>query len=189
MLSTLNQGDRVKKVLVISTSMRSGANSDALADEFVKGAKAAKNDAVKINLLGKNISFCKGCLACVKTHKCTIKDDANMIVEMMKEADVIAFATPIYYYEMSGSMKNMLDRSNPLYGTDYKFKDTYLLGAAAEDEEWVIDGAKNGLDGWISCFENAKFKGKVFAGGVTNIGDIKNSKALKNAYDMGLGIA
>lgn len=42
MLSTLNQGDRVKKVLVISTSMRSGANSDALADEFVKGAKAAK---------------------------------------------------------------------------------------------------------------------------------------------------
>lgn len=39
MLSTLNQGDRVKKVLVISTSMRSGANSDALADEFVKGAK------------------------------------------------------------------------------------------------------------------------------------------------------
>lgn len=86
MLSTLNQGDRVKKVLVISTSMRSGANQDALADEFVKGAK-------------------------------------------------------------------------------------------------------NGLDGWISCFENAKFKGKVFAGGVTNIGDIKNSKALKNAYDMGLGIA
>lgn len=112
-----------------------------------------------------------------------------MIVEMMKEADVIAFATPIYYYEMSGSMKTMLDRSNPLYGMDYKFKDIYLLGAAAEDEEWVIDGAKNGLDGWISCFENAKFKGKVFAGGVTNIGDIKNSKALKNAYDMGLGIA
>ncbi|MFW5613583.1 MAG: hypothetical protein ACOCM3_02775 [Campylobacter hyointestinalis] len=53
----------------------------------------------------------------------------------------------------------------------------------------MIDGAKNGLDGWISCFENAKFKGKVFAGGVTNIGDIRNSKALKNAYDMGLGIA
>ncbi|WP_221884722.1 hypothetical protein [Campylobacter hyointestinalis] len=43
----------MKKVLVISTSMRSGANSDTLADEFVKGAKAAKNDAVKINLLGK----------------------------------------------------------------------------------------------------------------------------------------
>ena len=44
-----------------------------------------------------------------------IDDDANMIARKMYEAEVIAFATPIYYYEMSGQMKTMIDRANSLY--------------------------------------------------------------------------
>ena len=53
----------------------------------------------------------------------------------MNEADVIAFATPIYYYEMSGQLKTMLDRSNPLFGTDYRFRDIYLFTSAADGSE------------------------------------------------------
>ena len=56
----------MKKVIVISTSLRRGSNSDMLADQFVEGAKAAGNDVEKIILAGKNIQFCKGCLACQK---------------------------------------------------------------------------------------------------------------------------
>ena len=52
-----------KKVIVISTSMRNNANSDILADEFIKGAKSSGNITEKISLKGKNIAFCKGCLA------------------------------------------------------------------------------------------------------------------------------
>ena len=44
----------------------------------------------------------------------------------MKTADVLVFATPVYYYEMSGQMKTMLDRANPLYDSDYQFRDVYL---------------------------------------------------------------
>jgi multimeric flavodoxin WrbA len=54
----------MKKVIVISTSLRPGSNSDLLADQFVEGAKAAGNEVEKISLVGKNIQFCKGCLAC-----------------------------------------------------------------------------------------------------------------------------
>ncbi len=43
----------------------------------------------------------------------------------------MVFATPIYYYEMSGKMKTMLDRANPLYDSDYRFRDIYLLASAA----------------------------------------------------------
>ena len=54
----------MKRVVVISTSLRHGSNSDMLADRFVDGAKAAGNDVEKISLIGKNIQFCKGCFAC-----------------------------------------------------------------------------------------------------------------------------
>ena len=70
----------------------------------------------KISLRDKNIGFCKGCLACLKTGQCVIKDDAVEIAQKMHDAEVIAFASPIYYYEMSGQMKTMLDRANWLYG-------------------------------------------------------------------------
>ena len=56
-----------KKVLVISTSLRNGSNSETLADSFASGALAAGHDVEKISLKDKNISFCKGCLACQKT--------------------------------------------------------------------------------------------------------------------------
>ena len=102
----------MKKVLVISTSLRPRSNSEALADEFVRGAQEAGNEVEKVTLRGKDIRFCKGCLVCQKTQECVIKDDdAPAIVRKMYEADAICFATPIYYYEMSGQMKTLLDLS------------------------------------------------------------------------------
>ena len=121
-----------KKVLVISTSPRKGGNSDVLADEFVRGAQEGGNSVEKITLNDKMIGFCKGCLACQSTRRCVIRDDADAIAQKMLTADVIAFATPIYYYGMCGQMKTMLDRSNPLFSADYAFRDIYLLSAAAE---------------------------------------------------------
>ena len=91
--------DRMKKVIVISTSLRAGSNSDMLADRFIDGAKSAGNDVEKISLVGKNIQFCKGCFGCQKLGRCVIKDDVNDIMAKVLKADVICWATPIYYYE------------------------------------------------------------------------------------------
>lgn len=174
-----------KNILVISTSLRKGSNSDALAEEFMRGAKEAGNSVDKIELIGKKIEFCKGCLSCQTTKKCVIKDDVPAIAEKMLHADVIVFATPVYYYGMSGQMKTLLDRSNPLFTTDYAFRDIYLLAAAAEDGAHTIDGTVEGLNGWIVCYENAHLAGTVFAGGVTMPDEITGNKALKKAYEAG----
>ena len=164
-----------KKVLVISTSIRSNSNSEKLAEAFADGAKAAGNEVELISLKNKTIAFCKGCLACQQTGHCVIKDDANAITDKMLEADVVVWATPIYYYEMSGQMKTMIDRANSLFPKDYKFRDVYLLTAAAEDEPDVDEGAVHGLKGWIACFEKARFAGKVCACGVGAPGEIKGN--------------
>ena len=177
-----------KKVLIISTSPRKNGNSEALSDAFMNGAKDGGNAIEKISLYDKTIDFCKGGLACQKTGRCVIHDDADTIAQKMLHADVLVFATPIYYYEMSGQMKTMLDRANPLYPTDYAFRDIYFLSTAAEDEEGVDGRAISGLEGWIECFPKAHLTGTVFAGGVGGVGEIDGHSALTKAYEMGRAI-
>lgn len=179
----------MKTVLIISTSPRKGGNSEILADAFAKGAREAGHQVEKICLYDKSISFCKGCLVCQKTQRCVIRDDADVIARKMKNSDVLVFATPIYYYEMCGQMKTMLDRANPLFPSDYAFRDIYLLASAAENEESAVDGAVNGLNGWIACFDKTSLKGVVRGVGATNPGDIRhNASALEAARHMGRSV-
>lgn len=177
-----------KDVLIISTSLRKNSNSNALTDAFMDGAKEAGNKVEKVSLAGKTINFCKGCLACQKTQQCVIKDDAAAITEKMLHADVLVFATPIYYYEMSGQMKTLLDRANPLFPSDYAFRDVYMLTIAADNEPYAPERAISGLQGWIDCFGKAKLSGTVFAGGVNDAGEIRGHKGLDEAYKMGLKV-
>ena len=81
----------MKRVIVISTSLRRGSNSDMLADKFVEGAIAAGNEVEKISLSDKNIQFCKGCLGCHKLGRCVINDDVNDI--MAKVYSIRCFTT------------------------------------------------------------------------------------------------
>lgn len=174
-----------KNILIISTSLRKNSNSDALAEAFLSGANEAGHFVEKINIIGKSIAFCTGCLKCLNSHSCVIHDYADTVVQKMRKADVIVFATPIYYYEMSGQMKTLLDRANPLYGSDYSFRDVYILTTAAEDDSYVSKNAENGLKGWIECFPKATLKGSLFVGGVDLAGSITNNPKLSRAYEMG----
>ena len=179
----------MKKVLIISTSLRRNSNSDYIAREFERGAKDAGNEVEFVSLIGKKIDFCIGCLTCQLTQECVIKDDANEIAEKVKNADVIVYATPIYYYEMSGQMKTLIDRMNCLFPSDYKFRDVYLLAASAEDEESAMDGAVKGVQGWVDCFEKANLAGVIRGTGLTETGEAKkDEEVLKKAYEMGKSV-
>lgn len=178
----------MKKVIVISTSLRVGSNSDMLADKFTEGALHAGHDVEKISLAGKNISFCRGCLACQKLGRCVIDDDANGIMQKVLNADVVVWATPIYYYEMSGQMKVMIDRMNAMYPLDYKFRDVYLLTTAAENEPEVPKRAESGLTGWTDCYPKCRLAGTLFCGGVDASHAIEGNEKLQTAYEMGLHV-
>lgn len=175
----------MKHVIVISTSLRSGSNSDILADYFIEGARSAGNDVEKISLKNADIRFCRGCLACHKLGKCAIQDDVNGIMAKVLAADVVVWATPIYYYEMSGQMKTLIDRMNAMYTKDYRFRDVYMLSTAAEDEESVPKRAESGLTGWIDCYPESRLAGTLFCGGVAGMREIENNSKLQEAYDMG----
>lgn len=178
----------MKKVTILSTSLRANSNSEMLALRFSEGAKDAHNDVKFITLKNKKISFCQGCLACQKLKHCVIDDDMKEIINEVISSDVLVFATPIYYYEMSGQMKTLIDRLNPIYTQDYQFKDIYLLVTAADTSKDAYKRALKGLEGFSECFLNTNIKKVIFQGGVTDAKEIANKKSLDEAYELGKNI-
>ena len=174
-----------KKVLIISSSPRKNGNSETLAASFAKGAQEAGHQVETVYLREKQIGFCKGCLSCLNLGHCVIQDDAVEIAAKMHDADVLVFATPVYYYCVSGQLKTMLDRANPLFRTDYAFTKAYLLATAAEAEPETVEGAVKAVQGWVDCFERCELADMIFAGGVNGIGDIAGHPALDTAYQTG----
>ena len=178
----------MKKLLIISSSPRINSNSEALAKAFAKGAEEAGHETELISLRGKTVNFCRGCFVCQEKLRCVIRDDADVICRKALGAYVLVFATQIYYYEMSGQLKTLLDRLNPLFPSVYAFRDVYLLTSAAEDEDDVPERAVSGVEGWVECFERARLAGTVFMGGVTAAGENPGHPALEQAYQLGKNV-
>lgn len=175
-----------KNVVIISASLRSKSNSDALAAAFAEGAMAAGHQVETISLRGKTLAFCRGCFACQELGHCVMDDDANAITERVAAADVVVFATPVYYYGMAGQMKVLLDRMNALFTKDYAFRDIYLLTVCADESEDELHHVTSGIEGWVACFEHARLAGVLHAPGNTAPGDItKQPEQLARARALG----
>jgi len=176
-----------KKVLIVSASPRKGGNSELLAGEFACGAVEAGHQVEAVYLRDMELNFCKGCLACQKTCRCVISDGASAVLDRVHHADVLVFATPIYYYAVCGQLKTFLDRMNPLFAAGHDFRQVYLLASSADGESAAMDGAVKDLEGWISCFDGVELSGVVRGTGADKLGEIKttNPTAIKEAYEMG----
>lgn len=177
----------MKKVLIIAASPRKNGNSDILADQFLKGAVEAGNEVEIFYLREHPLSYCVGCLSCLKTGKCFQKDDANMLGEKLMAADVVVLASPVYYYSLSGQMKVFLDRMNPLYGK-MQDKDFYYILTAADDDNKQIDRAFDAFEGFADCFDNIRRCGRIYGGGADKKGDVESLPAFHDAFEMGKSI-
>ena len=131
-----NKGEsEMSNILVISTSLRAKSNSDILTERLIAGATDAGHQVEHISLKGKNLQFCRGCLACQKTRKCVLKDDANLIAEKALAADTLVFVTPIYYYEMSAAASTIPAR---LRVSPKRRKEPMTMGGVCADQRgWI----------------------------------------------------
>ena len=174
-----------KKVLIVSASPRKGGNSDLLCDQFMRGAKEAGNQAGKIFLRDKRINHCVACGACQGNGgNCVQKDDMAEILDKMMAADVIAMATPVYFYTMNGQMKTLIDRTYSRY-TKISNKEMYFIVTAADSRQQAMERTVEGFRGFTSCLPGAREKGVIYGTGFWKMGDIKGSKAMIRAYEMG----
>jgi len=176
-----------KKILILSSRPRKKGNSNALCDEFMKGAVETGNQVEKVVLAEKKINYCIACNSCRRTGKCAQKDDMEPILDSVLAADAVVLATPVYFYSMSAQLKTMIDRMYAQY-TKIANKDFYFIVAAANSSKAALEPAIEGFHAFTSCLPGAKEKGIVYGTGAWEAGDILKSRAMKQAYEMGKAV-
>ena len=186
--STILDGLAVRGGIVKNAVNRRGGNSDILCDQFTHGAEEAGNETEKIFLRDKEINYCVACDSCLKNDGiCASKDDMAEILDKMIEADVIVMATPVYFYTMDAQMKTLIDRTYPKY-TEIANKDFYFIATAAVTRKQALERTIEGFRGFTSVLNGSNEKGIIYGTGAWNIGDIKSSNAMNEAYEMGKAI-
>ena len=178
-----------KKVLVIQSAALKKGNTAMLADEFIRGAQEAGNICEKIDVAYSSVAGCRGCLYCRKNGSCIIKDDAPAINEKILEADVVVFASPIYFYSWNAQMKAVIDRT---FAIESRIKNTdfYLLSACAAPDERFCEVMERSFRTFTGCFRAGgnRICGSVFGVGTGDPGSIAGMDSLVKAYEMGKGI-
>jgi multimeric flavodoxin WrbA len=104
------------KILALVGSPRRQGNTAILVDEILRGAKARGHVAEKIRLYDYEIMPCLDCRRCKRSEEdfiCPLKDGMQEIYPKLTDADVIIFATPVYWYGPTGMMKLLIDRLRP----------------------------------------------------------------------------
>lgn len=126
------------KIVILNGSARKG-NTAAAIDAFVKGAKE-EHEVEIIKADQVQMSPCKGCNACQCYKGCVDKDDTNPIVDQIAGADMILFATPVYWWGITAQLKLIIDKCY-CRGAQLKGKKIGLLvvgGASTEDSQYTL---------------------------------------------------
>lgn len=177
-----------KNVLIVAASPRKDGNSDLLCGEFGRGAKEAGNSVETVFLREKKIEYCIACEACVKNGgSCIKKDDMSGLLEKMVGADVIAMATPVYFYAMDGQMKTFIDRTVARY-QELSNKSFYFIATAADPDARALERTIEEFRGFTDCLNGAVEKGAILGAGVWAKGDVRAKPAMKEAYDAGKNV-
>ena len=134
------------KILIISGSPKKDGNTATLIKWFSQGARSrqARIEVVNAAFLKYKTNGCTACRACQKRaeYECIIKDEASPVLAKMAAADMIVFATPLYFFSASAQTKLILDRMFSLYKWDnetdkfttpLKGKTMVLIASAYED--------------------------------------------------------
>lgn len=173
------------KVLAISASPRKGGNSEQLCDQFLKGAEAAGFATEKVRLAELRIWPCEGCGGCIEKGRCvTHVDDMAKLLHQMQTADVIALATPVWFRQMAGQLKTMIDRSLPKF-REISDKRFYFLLSMGSPDAKDADETLVGLRAFLKCLPNVAEAGCAIAAGVHAPGDVCATEAFALAEQMG----
>lgn len=117
-------------VLGLQGSPLKKGNTNYLLKSFLNEVENLGAKTHLIEVAKKNITPCLGCGHCEKKGYCVIEDDdmSLEIYPLLRNADVIVAATPIFFYNATAQLKALIDRSQTLWSRKYKLKLTDPIG-------------------------------------------------------------
>lgn len=178
----------MSKIVIIVGSMRKNGNTDLLARAFAEGAEK-RNEVEVVSVADYKVNPCIGCNSCFsrENHQCFQQDDMQVIYEKLKHADVVAIASPVYFYGISAQLKAMVDRLHTPLRNDFHIKKLALLLVGAATLPELFDSIKVQYQ-LILNFFHLEDAGMVLVRGVKDVGDIKGNPALQEAYELGASV-
>lgn len=111
--TTENLKNEVMKIVAINGSPKGKTSStNIMVNSFLAGAQEAGAEIFNIFLAEKEINYCKGCYSCwfKSPGKCIIQDDMTDVISHLAGANVIVLASPLYFNNISGTLKVFMDR-------------------------------------------------------------------------------
>lgn len=191
----------MKKILVVLGGGRANGNTAQLADAFIKGAEEAGHQVEKISLIKTVVNGCLGCNACRHEKPCIQKDGFQELVPKIREANLIVFASPLYFWTISSRLKAFIERfyciaaqdSNPPLGRyeKYPVRDSALLMTSADNFFWTFEQAVSYYQFAIVNYIGFHDRGMLLAGGCGGTNgkpQIEKTSHLKEAYEFGKNI-
>ena len=191
----------MKRILVVMGGGRPKGNTAQLVDAFVRGAEEAGHSVEKVLLLKTEVKGCLGCNACRYGKPCVQKDGFNELAPKIKQADLIVFASPLYFWTISSKLKAFIERfyciaeedPEPPYGRyeKYPVKDSALLMTSADEFFWTFEQAVSYYQFAIVNYIGFHDRGMVLAGGCGDTNgqpQIDKTGHLQEAYEFGKNI-
>ena len=171
------------KIVVLKGSPRRNGNSNRLADQFAKGAADAGHEVFGFDCAKQHVAGCLACNACGMNGPCVQKDDFAELRERLLEADVILFATPIYYFGVSAQLKTVIDRFYSI-NTRIGGKKVFFFATMGNPDAGVSDSATLMYEKMVN-YLGWEDGGRIIASGVWAAGDIEKTDWGAKAYEFG----
>ncbi len=173
------------KIIVLMGSPNKNGSTGILADSFVRGAAESGHDCEIIDVCHANIHPCIGCVRCGYEGPCVQKDDVEQIRGKLLGADMVVFATPLYYYGMTAQLKAVVDRfcayNSSLNGRHLR---SALLTVAWNADDWTFE-ALEAHDKTLVRYLRFKDMGMVLGYGCGTPSMTRASKYPDRAYQLG----
>ena len=158
------------KIAVLNGSPRK-ANTSSMVAAFIEGAEEAGHEVEEYQVGRMKIAGCLGCEYCHTKGEgaCIQKDDLEKIMPAYQEADMIVFASPIYYFCMTAQMEAAIQRVYCIGKPVAAKKATLLLSSGSPA---VYDAAMAQIAGYCA-YANMEFVGTITANGEENGSEAK----------------
>ena len=174
------------RILVLNGSPRPNGNTKGMVEAFREGAVTAGHQVDVVDVCRLKIG---GCLACEYCHtkghgSCVQKDDMQEVYALLKEAEMLVIASPIYYHGISGQLKCVIDR---FYAAAYPTKPPHLKKVAmilSSGDANMYDGAMFSYQGDFLDYLGLEDMGVFTARG----GENGSAEKLKELRDFGMSL-
>lgn len=132
------------KIVILTGSPRRKGTSALLADMFMEGAREKGHEVTRFDAAFTEVGGCLACGYC-REHDgaCARQDGMQEVYAPLLAADLVVFVTPLYYFDMSAQLKNVVDRFYAVNKTlaDHP-KQAMLLATGNSVKDWAMDALK-----------------------------------------------